>query len=372
MEAIIKKIVNAGGDLTSLSADEKYQYCKLMAEKVGLEKEVAPFKILNLEGKQILYADKGTAEMLRKKHELSFTQPVYEKEDNVLSCTLGITDGKRTDYDCGAVSIEGLSAVEYANAKMACMTKGKRRATLSFCGLGMIDESEFDTIKTKIGTGEVSENGLMITSKKIEKSAAMVDEAKNLNAEKKQVKEKPVLQELVAPVIRESFSESMSWLIDGIDEPTTSVSELWDRVVKWMSECYQNDPLAMFNDNFKRTPKTVKALLKAIHAGEIVSFVQSFNPDFLFILHGKAVKETPVEETTPAAPSKTAPKPTTKPKLVFSEPGTDGRDMIERMKLADVFAGQEQRLLDLYPDAFTSIEEFYKFASVAQIALCYE
>jgi hypothetical protein len=361
MEAIIKKIVNAGGDLTSLSADEKYQYCKLMAEKVGLEKEVAPFKILNLEGRQILYADKGTAEMLRKKHELSFTQPVYEREDNVLSCTLGITDGKRTDYDCGAVSIEGLGSVDYANAKMACMTKAKRRATLSFCGVGMIDESEFDTIQSKIGTAEFSqESGLMITSKKIEKSAAMVDEAKNLNAEK------PSKEKTPAPVMDK---DPNLWLIAEIDNPQTSVAELWERVCIWVKNYYQNEPLTMFNDNFKRTPKTVKALLKAIHAGEALSFVQSFNPEFAFILNKF---EDPMT-TIVAEPkeTKTAPK-TAKKKNVFSEPGTEGRDMIERMKLADVFAGQEQRILDLYPDAYTSIEEFYKFASVAQIELSYE
>ena len=353
MEAIIKKIVNAGGDLTSLSADEKYQYCKLMAEKVGLEKEVAPFKILNLEGKQILYADKGTAEMLRKKHELSFTQPVYEKEDNVLSCTLGITDGKRTDYDCGAVSIEGLGAVDYANAKMACMTKAKRRATLSFCGVGMIDESEFDTIQSKIGTGEVSESGLMITTKKTEKSTAMVEEAKNLNAEKPKEK-------APAPVM---VKDPNLWLIAEIDNPQTSVAELWERVCIWVKNYYQNEPLTMFNDNFKRTPKTVKALLKAIHAGEVVSFVRSFNPEFTFILNKF---EDPMTTVVEFKETKTVLN-TAKKKLVFSEPGTEGRDMIERMKLADVFAGQEQRVLDLYPDAFSSIEDFYKFSSVAQI-----
>jgi hypothetical protein len=47
------------------------------------------------------------------------------------------------------VNISGLKGDNYANALMKCVTKAKRRVTLSIVGLGMLDESELDTIKNK-------------------------------------------------------------------------------------------------------------------------------------------------------------------------------------------------------------------------------
>ncbi len=44
--------------------------------------------------------------------------------------------------------IEGLKGEARANAIMKCVTKAKRRVTLSICGLGMLDETEVDSIPT--------------------------------------------------------------------------------------------------------------------------------------------------------------------------------------------------------------------------------
>ena len=46
----------------------------------------------------------------------------------------------------GAVPIAGLKGEEFANALMKAETKAKRRATLSICGLGVLDETEVETI----------------------------------------------------------------------------------------------------------------------------------------------------------------------------------------------------------------------------------
>jgi hypothetical protein len=50
----------------------------------------------------------------------------------------------REDESIGAVAIEGLRGEAKANAIMKAETKAKRRVTLSICGLGMMDEEEFD------------------------------------------------------------------------------------------------------------------------------------------------------------------------------------------------------------------------------------
>jgi hypothetical protein len=48
----------------------------------------------------------------------------------------------RTDIAKGAVAIANLKGEVLANAMMKAETKAKRRATLSLCGLGFLDETE--------------------------------------------------------------------------------------------------------------------------------------------------------------------------------------------------------------------------------------
>jgi hypothetical protein len=55
----------------------------------------------------------------------------------------------RTDESVGAVTIAGLKGEALANAYMKCETKAKRRVTLSIVGLGMLDETELETIPRK-------------------------------------------------------------------------------------------------------------------------------------------------------------------------------------------------------------------------------
>jgi hypothetical protein len=60
------------------------------------------------------------------------------------------TPDGREDEDFGVVSIpDSLKGDNRANAIMKAITKAKRRVTLSICGLGMLDESEVETIPEK-------------------------------------------------------------------------------------------------------------------------------------------------------------------------------------------------------------------------------
>ena len=145
-QEILSKVL-LKGDLSGLNDSQKFEYAMGFARSVGLNPSTMPFKILKLQGKEVLYADKGLAEQLRSARNLSFEKPEYTSMvGEILSCTIAITDGIRTDYEEGAVSIAGLKGEALANARMKALTKAKRRATLSFCGLGMLDESEISSI----------------------------------------------------------------------------------------------------------------------------------------------------------------------------------------------------------------------------------
>ncbi len=67
--------------------------------------------------------------------------------EGIYSVTAMATDKTgRTDESIGAVPIDGMKGETRANAMMKAETKAKRRVTLSICGLGMLDETEVETI----------------------------------------------------------------------------------------------------------------------------------------------------------------------------------------------------------------------------------
>ena len=70
-----------------------------------------------------------------------------ERVDDCLIVTVSVRDRTgREDIATGAVSLAGLKGEALSNAFMKAETKAKRRATLSVCGLAVLDESETDSI----------------------------------------------------------------------------------------------------------------------------------------------------------------------------------------------------------------------------------
>jgi len=136
------------GNLKNLSKDEKVLYYRNVCESVGLNPLTKPFQFMDLKGKEILYAGKECTEQLRKVHKISINIVARELKDDIFIVTArakNLTDG-REDESTGAVCITGLKGEDKANAFMKAETKAKRRVTLSICGLGMLDESEVETI----------------------------------------------------------------------------------------------------------------------------------------------------------------------------------------------------------------------------------
>jgi hypothetical protein len=116
---------------------------------MGLDPFTKPFDILRLNGKEVLYCTRSGTQQLNKLHKVSHT--ITSRDTNadagvyIVTSKASLPDGRCTE-SIGAVNIAGLKGEMYANAIMKAETKAKRRATLDLLGLGVLDESEAETI----------------------------------------------------------------------------------------------------------------------------------------------------------------------------------------------------------------------------------
>lgn len=137
------------GDLSKLSANDKVKYYNGYCERMGLDPFTKPFDILRLNGKEVLYCTRSGTQQLNKLHKVShlITSRDTNQEAGVYIVTskASLPDGRCTE-SIGAVNITGLKGEMYANAIMKAETKAKRRATLDLLGLGVLDESEAESI----------------------------------------------------------------------------------------------------------------------------------------------------------------------------------------------------------------------------------
>ena len=146
MSDLIERIVTKG-DISALSPSDKVDYYRQICERLGLDPLTQPFQFLTLSGRQVLYATKSCTEQLRVINGISVTALDHSSVNGVYVVTCKVQNAKgRIDCATGAVAIEGLKGDALANAVMKAETKAKRRATLSIAGLGVLDESEIETI----------------------------------------------------------------------------------------------------------------------------------------------------------------------------------------------------------------------------------
>ena len=142
MENVIVK-----GDLGRLTPEERSKYYATICKSMGLNPLSQPFEYITLNGKLRLYARKDATDQLRKIHGVSVLEMNEVTVGDLTVITVKVRDaGGRTDMAKGAVSLKGLQGEALANAIMKAETKAKRRATLSICGLGFLDETEIDDI----------------------------------------------------------------------------------------------------------------------------------------------------------------------------------------------------------------------------------
>ena len=138
------------GNLKDLTPDQRLQYYNKLCASLQLNPLTKPFEYIVLNSKLTLYARKDATEQLRKINGVSITKLESIQENGICIVTAYACDKSgRQDVATGAVSIMGARGDALANATMKAETKAKRRVTLSLCGLGMLDESEIETIPQK-------------------------------------------------------------------------------------------------------------------------------------------------------------------------------------------------------------------------------
>lgn len=154
------------GDMRKLAPAQKVEYYRARCEAAGLDPRAQPFQYIVLNGKECLYATKACTDQLAGMHRLSVE--IVKREIGgglcVAQCRVTFPEGRIVE-DIGVVVVDGLKGEAMANALMKAITKAKRRTILSACGLGMLDETELETIdrhritgsRTDPDTGETRE-----------------------------------------------------------------------------------------------------------------------------------------------------------------------------------------------------------------------
>lgn len=199
---VIESVI-IGGDLSKLNPEQRVQYYLRVCNSLGLNPLTKPFDYIELDGRLVLYARRDCTDQLRDVKKISITKIETELQDGVyvVRAHAQTPDG-RTDYSTGAVSLEkedgewrqAQSGKRYfagngkynplrgdarANAMMKAETKAKRRVTLSICGLGMLDETEVETIP---GVRRVEEQPPAFREVAVEQPAAEAQKTANGNS----------------------------------------------------------------------------------------------------------------------------------------------------------------------------------------------
>lgn len=145
-EAKLMEAVLLQGDLSKLSPTERVNYYTKVCQSIGVNPMTKPFAYITLNGKLTLYALKDATDQLRNLHNVSIDDiDIRENDTHFIVKVKGHDKTGRSDVEIGVVAKTDMQS-NLANIQMKAVTKGKRRLTLSLCGLGWLDESEIETI----------------------------------------------------------------------------------------------------------------------------------------------------------------------------------------------------------------------------------
>jgi len=221
---VAQVIIN--GDLSNLSDKQRVDYYNGYCQRLGLDAFTKPFDLLKLNGREILYCTRSGAQQLNKLHNVSHA--ITSRETNAEAGVYMVTsraclpDGRCTE-SIGAVNITNLKGEAYANAVMKAETKAKRRATLDLLGLGVLDETEVESIATMPKsemqpiTAPVLSEADIICRKTYEDAAGVVsalDAVESIGQLRNLYKMNSVIVD-ANPEIKEMFSSLKKELTDG-------------------------------------------------------------------------------------------------------------------------------------------------------------
>ena len=143
----IQESIVLRSDLSGLDQNQKKEYYLYRCKQIGLDPAAKPFDLLKLNGKEVLYANASCTQQLCSIHRLSTQITHRERMDDIFLVSVRVTgaDG-RVSENAGAVAIGNVKGDALANSILKATTKAIRRAVLAHCGLGMLDETEVETI----------------------------------------------------------------------------------------------------------------------------------------------------------------------------------------------------------------------------------
>src|ERR1700759_1981578 len=115
---IMEKVL-IGGDLSSLNAEQRVQYCLSVCKSLGLNPLTRPFDYILFDGKTILYARRDCAEQLRRRDKIEITSLERKTEDGLYIVIAKAKNGEnRADEAIGAVPmVEPNWIMEWQNGK---------------------------------------------------------------------------------------------------------------------------------------------------------------------------------------------------------------------------------------------------------------
>jgi len=163
MDATTIEQVLISRDLSKLTAPQRVQYYQKVCQSLGLNPFTKPFEYITLNGKLTLYAKKDATDQLRNLHSVNIDDvDIVETATQFIVKVKGHNKEGRADVEVGVVNKTDMQG-NTANAQMKAVTKGKRRLTLSLCGLGWLDETEIETIPSARPVTVVPETGEIVT-----------------------------------------------------------------------------------------------------------------------------------------------------------------------------------------------------------------
>ncbi len=143
--AVVEQLM-INGNLAGLTQPQRIEYYAFVCDKAGLDAATRPFDYITMNGKLVMYANKNCAQQLRRIHGVSVVDSHKDISDDLCTFTVTVKNANgRTDTGTGVIWVKGMTGEKLANAIMKAETKAKRRATLSICELGMLDETEIPT-----------------------------------------------------------------------------------------------------------------------------------------------------------------------------------------------------------------------------------
>ena len=191
------KLCVMNGNLADLSPSERIEYYEDRCSVAGLDPATEPFQYITLGGKLKLYATKTCTDQLAAIRGASVEIISRNIENGCCVTTVratNLSDGRYTE-EIGAVDVQNLKGEAYSNAVMKSKTKATRRAVLTLYGLGMMDETEVDTIPgARIASVKEAHTGkLVITEEEASANAATKPEQKSPPAPRQAQPQKPAV-----------------------------------------------------------------------------------------------------------------------------------------------------------------------------------